>query len=162
MKTKLFITFFVLSCILVGCKEPINPPTGGNSGYEAIQGNVVNEEGIALEGIMMAAYLDEQLTNPYLDKVKDWNASSDDYKKEHADREPIYLTDSEGYYSIGQACIHQEGTLDVFVEAIDPAGIYQTQVIKAQMVFKGVEQFDGSINVAGEAHVDFVLSKNEN
>ena len=143
MKTKLFITCFVLSCILVGCKEPINPPTGGNSGYEAIQGKVVNEEGIALEGIMMAAYLDEQLTNPYLD------------------REPIYLTDSEGYYSIGQACIHQEGTLDVFVEAIDPAGIYQTQVIKAQMVFKGVEQFDGSINVAGGAHVDFVLSKNE-
>lgn len=161
MKTKLFITFFVLSCMFVGCKEPINTPTGGNSGYEAIQGKVVNEEGIALEGIRMAAYLDEQLTNPYLDKVKDWNASSDDYKKEHADREPIYCTDSEGYYSIGQACFHQEGTLDVFVVAIDPTGIYKTQVLKAQLEFKGVAQVDGSINVAGGAHVDFVLTKNE-
>lgn len=66
MKTKLFITFFVLSCMFVGCKEPINTPAGGSSGYEAIQGKVVNEEGIALEGIRMAAYLDEQLTNPYI------------------------------------------------------------------------------------------------
>jgi len=144
MKTSIKIFLFVIIAIIgFGC-ESNNPPTGV-PGLESVSGVVTNENGDLLQGIKIEAYNDEQLTDLY---------SPIGYPNN------VY-TNEQGYYKYSRVSRTGLEVCDVYVVAIDTAGIYEKQVTKGQIEYVVVPIVDNQIGVTGSATINFVLKQKE-
>ena len=159
MKTTIkFILLINIIIINLGC-EPITPPPSGVSGIEHVDGVVSNENGDLLEGIRIEIYYDEALQEHYPDGNY-WYDMSDEDKKKYADKEPIIYTDKEGHYSQSRSPRVGQDTFDIYVVAIDTAGVYERQVKKGVIRYWGSPIWEnGSQDRSGLAKVDFILTK---
>jgi hypothetical protein len=158
MKTTIKILLLTtIMTINLGC-ENATPPTSGGPGIETVAGFVSNENGDPLEGIRIEIYYDKALQEHYPDGNY-WYDMSDEDKKKYADKEPITYTDKEGRYSQSRSPRVGQDTFDIYVVAIDTAGVYERQVKKGVIRYWGSPIWEnGFHDISGKAEVDFILT----
>lgn len=123
-----FATCIALFCLvgLISCdKNPIQA-------YETVSGKVTDEEGQALKGIEIAKYLDKDLKD-LVDRTRTTEDGS------------YYLNENSLY-------VEENDTVLIYLQASDPAGKFQTQVVSAQMIYNPSSRI-------GQAKADIVMHK---
>lgn len=159
MKTSVKILLLVaISAMCMNCKkgnDPTDPSLGKVPGLEKIYGSVQDKDGKALEGIRIEVYYNEALTEHYPNN--DWYSMSEEYRKEHADKEPVGYTNQEGIYSVGTVARYDVKSLDIYVAAKDPKNVYPTQTKKGQIIYEETVDETGRKLVTGMANLNFVL-----
>lgn len=157
MKTTIkFLLLITIMILNLSCENQISPPSSV-SGIEHVDGVVSNENGDLLEGIRIEIYYDEALQEHYPDNY--WYNMSDEDKKKYADKEPITYTDKEGRYSQSRSPRVGQDTFDIYVVAIDTAGVYERQVKKGVIRYWGSPIWEnGFHDISGKAEVDFILT----
>lgn len=138
MKKKIYLVFLLLFVLVsVSCNKSPIEENGVVHAAEWITGYVTNEKGNALEGIRVEAYLDEQMTIPYL-----------------YEGGKVVYTNENGEYTFIQAStwskIQEHSYKDVFVVVSDTSGIYAPQMQKGQIIY---DELSG----VGNGFLDFVL-----
>ena len=161
-----FMLLVAIVAVGVGCEHTPNIPTPPDDmsciGLEVVAGVVSNENGELLEGIRIDVYMNEKLTEYFLESWENWFAMDEEMQKEYPEKEPNLYTAEDGSYAAAQpAARYGVDFLDVYVVATDTTGIYETQVQKGQIEFVKMQWEDGSYDVAGGATVDFVLKKKQ-
>ena len=142
MKTTIKILLLTaIMTINLGC-ENATPPTSGVSGLEGVYGVVSNVDKEPLEGIMVEAYYDKELTKCYPEEEK----------------RTIY-TNSEGFYSIRYGARGGLDSLEIYVKASDTTGVYETQIQKGVIRYSKIIWEHQPYDISGDAKVDFVLTK---
>lgn len=127
----LFAITLSLLCMVdfTGCKNnEVTPPDPGVPPSEHVVGYITDEAGNPLENIQIDAYLNEELTQSYYGEYL---------------TPPHFYTDTDGYYSFGQASEYGyylarelPPIKDVYVVASDTACVYKTQVHHVQMIYR--------------------------
>lgn len=135
------LLFAAIVLIGTGCERQ----SSSMPGKEHVEGIVTNENGDLLQGIKIEAYNDEQLTDLY---------SPIGYPNN------VY-TNEQGYYKYSRVSRTGLEVCDVYVVAIDTAGIYEKQVTKGQIEYVVVPIVDNQIGVTGSATINFVLKQKE-
>lgn len=135
------LLFAAIVLIGTGCEQQ----SSSMPGKEHVEGIVTNENGDLLQGIKIEAYNDEQLTDLY---------SPIGYPNN------VY-TNEQGYYKYSRVSRTGLEVCDVYVVAIDTAGIYEKQVTKGQIEYVVVPIIDNQIGVTGSATINFVLKQKE-
>lgn len=160
--------FLLLAGIVLigfGCEHTPNIPTPPDDmsciGLEVVAGVVSNENGELLEGIRIDVYMNEKLTEYFLESWENWFAMDEEMQKEYPEKEPNLYTAEDGSYAAAQPARARYGVdfLDVYVVATDTTGIYERQVKKGQIKYVVVPIVDDQTGVTGSATVDFVLKK---
>jgi len=162
-----FMLLVGIVLIGMGCEHTPNIPTPPDDmsciGLEVVAGVVSNENGELLEGIRIDVYMNEKLTEYFLESWKNWFAMDEEMQKEYPEKEPNLYTAEDGSYAAAQPVGARYGVdfLDVYVVATDTAGIYERQVKKGQIEYVVVPIVDDQTGVTGSATVDFVLKKKQ-
>ena len=149
MKLNITIILVAIIAISIGCEPQINTPTDPDEpqtnfcpGMTAVTGTVSNEQGVALEGIMIEVFYDESLTEqlPYGSK---W---------------PVF-TNKEGKYSIGTGGCKSDRTY-MYAVATDTTGIYESQVKRGVLDFWYSPIWEnGKQDISAHTIINFVLKK---
>lgn len=162
-----FMLLVGIVLIGMGCEHTPNIPTPPDDmsciGLEVVAGVVSNENGELLEGIRIDVYMNEKLTEYFLESWENWFAMDEEMQKEYPEKEPNLYTAEDGSYAAAQPARARYGVdfLDVYVVATDTTGIYERQVKKGQIKYVVVPIVDDQTGVTGSATVDFVLKKKQ-
>jgi hypothetical protein len=160
-----FMLLVAIVAVGFGCEHTPNIPTPPDDmsciGLEVVAGVVSNENGELLEGIRIDVYMNEKLTEYFLESWENWFAMDEEMQKEYPEKEPNLYTAEDGSYAAAQPARYGVDFLDVYVVATDTTGIYERQVKKGQIKYVVVPIVDDQTGVTGAATVDFVLKKKQ-
>lgn len=150
-KLSYLLSVMMIVVTFVNCDGKPEGPTVPAA--ESIEGYVTDEQGNALEGILVEIFLDEELKTPF-DLLYYGINEKGEFELLESDVKAL-LTKEDGRYTQGQASSWKKGDLyekDIYVVATDPAEVYASQMKKGQLVYDRESK-------VGEGRIDLVLSK---
>ena len=141
MKTTIkFLLMITIMILNLSCENKTPPPSGA-SGMEGVYGVVYNVNTEPLEGIMVEAYYDKELTKRYPE-----------------DEGGTIYTNSDGFYSIRYGARGGLDSLAIYVIASDTTGVYETQIQKGVIRYSKIIWEHQPYDISGNAKVDFILT----